>query len=278
MSYLKTSDTENEEPAKLYYEQHGKGQPVILIHGWPLSHQMWEYQVQEIVKAGFQVVTYDRRGFGRSDRPYSGYDYNTLASDLNDLINELDLKDAILVGFSMGGGEVARYIGKYGTSKVDKAVLVSSVCPYMLKSDDNPNGVPKETFIQFKDGIKQDRPAFLKDFGRNFVNYKDNKDSISEAQLHFNWMIAVGASAKATLDCIDSFGKTDFRKDMPKFKLPTLIVHGDADEVVPLDVSAIKAEKLAPQSTLKVISGAPHGLIFTHTEAFNKILIDFLKQ
>ena len=278
MSYLKTSSTENNKPIKLYYEQHGKGQPVILIHGWPLSAQMWEYQIQEIVKAGYQVVAYDRRGFGRSDKPYSGYDYNTLATDLNDLIHELNLKEAILIGFSMGGGEVARYIGNYGTGKLDKAALVSSVCPFMMKTNDNPNGVPEKVFTQFKEAVKKDRPAFLEDFGNNFVNFEDNKDKISEALVHFNWTIAVNASAKATLDCIDSFGKTDFRGDMAKFKLPTLIVHGDADEVVPLDVSAKQAEKLAPKSQLEVISGAPHGLVFTHTKEFNKILIDFLNK
>jgi len=278
MSYLNTSSSENGEPIQLYYQQYGKGQPVILIHGWPLSYQMWEYQIPEIVDAGFQVIAYDRRGFGKSSKPYSGYDYDTLAKDLNDLITDLNLDNAILAGFSMGGGEVARYVGNYGTEKLAKAALISSVVPMMLKTDDNENGVPEKVFTEFKDNIKNDRLAFLKEFGNNFVNYKDNKDRISEAQIHFNWNIAAHASPKATLDCIDSFGKTDFREDCKKFDIPTLIVHGDADDVVPMATSGKAASKIIENSTLEVIKDAPHGLPFTHTKEFNKILLDFIKK
>ncbi|WP_031427702.1 alpha/beta fold hydrolase [Flavimarina sp. Hel_I_48] len=278
MSYLKTTSSENGEPIQLYYEQYGEGQPVILIHGWPLSHQMWEYQIQEIVDAGFQVVAYDRRGFGKSSKPYSGYDYDILAKDLNDLITTLNLKNAILTGFSMGGGEVARYIGNYGTDKLAKAALISSVVPFMLKTDDNENGVPEEVFTEFKKNIKKDRLDFLKSFGENFVNYKDNKDNISEAQMHFNWNIASHASAKASLDCIDSFGKTDFREDCKKFDIPTLIVHGDADEVVPMETSGKAASKIIKDNTFEILKDAPHGLVFTHTKAFNKIFLDFIKS
>ncbi|HEA31534.1 MAG TPA: alpha/beta hydrolase [Leeuwenhoekiella sp.] len=278
MSYLHTTSSENGEPIQLFFEKYGEGQPVILIHGWPLSHQMWEYQTQKIVDAGYQVVAYDRRGFGKSSKPYYGYDYDTLAKDLNDLINALDLKDVILTGFSMGGGEVARYIGKYGTDKVAKAALVSSVVPFMLKTSDNPNGVPEETFESFKKNVKEDRLGFLEEFGDNFVNYKDNKKNISEAQVHFNWSIAAEASPKATLDCIDSFGKTDFRDDCKKFDIPTLIVHGDADNVVPIETAGQAAAKIIKDNNFQIIKGAPHGLVFTHTEEFNTIFLNFLKS
>lgn len=278
MSYLNTSSSENGEPIQLFFEQYGEGQPVILIHGWPLSHQMWEYQTQKIIDAGYQAIAYDRRGFGKSSKPYYGYDYDTLAKDLHDLINALELKDVILTGFSMGGGEVARYIGTYGTDKVAKAALVSSVVPFILKTPDNPDGVPEETFEGFKKNIKEDRLAFLKEFGETFVNYKDNKKKISEAQVHYNWSVAAAASPKATLDCIDSFGKTDFREDCKKFDIPTLIVHGDADQVVPIETAGQAAAKIIKDSNYQIIKDAPHGLVFTHTEEFNTIFLDFLKS
>lgn len=278
MSYFKTSSIENRENIKLYYEDYGTGDPVILIHGWPLSAQMWEYQTQVLVEAGHRVIAYDRRGFGRSDKPWSGYDYDTLAKDLNDLITGLDLKNITIVGFSMGGGEVSRYIGNYGTSKLKKAALISSVAAFILKTDDNPDGVPQETFDEFKAAVRKDRLGFLKDFGNNFVNYDDNKDKISEAQVHFNWSIAAGASPKGTLDCITSFGSTDFRADLEKFDIPTLIIHGDADQVVPIKPSGEQAASIVKDSRYEVIKGAPHGLVFTHTEEVNKILIDFLNN
>jgi len=278
MSYFKTSSIENRETIKLYYEDYGTGDPVILIHGWPLSAQMWEYQTQVLVEAGHRVIAYDRRGFGRSDKPWGGYDYDTLAKDLNDLITGLDLKNVTIVGFSMGGGEVSRYIGNYGTSKLKKAALISSVAAFMLKTDDNPDGVPQETFNDFKAAVRKDRLAFLKDFGDNFVNYDENKDKISEAQVHFNWSIAAGASPKGTLDCITSFGTTDFRADLEKFDIPTLIIHGDADQVVPIKPSGEQAASIVKGSHYEVIEGAPHGLVFTHTDEVNKILIDFLKN
>tara|TARA_R110002020_G_scaffold249927_3_gene463954 strand:- start:104 stop:940 length:837 start_codon:yes stop_codon:yes gene_type:complete len=276
MGYFITSSAENEEPIKLYYEEYGHGKPVILIHGWPLSHQMWEFQIECLVTAGYKVIAYDRRGFGKSDKPWTGYDYDTLAKDLNELIQGLQLSDAILVGFSMGGGEVCRYIGHYGTSNLSKAVLLSSVAGYMLKTDDNRDGLPNETFEEFKRNVRKDRLGFLKEFGNNFVNYDDNKDKISEAQLQYNWTIAAHASPKATIDCIDSFGKTDFRGDLKKFDIPTLIVHGDADEVVPKEPTAEQAAGIVKDSKLEIIKNAPHGLVFTHTEKVNKILLDFL--
>src|SRR5690606_18705668 len=212
MSCFKTKTYEHNENVCLYYEDYGEGQPIILIHGWPLSHKMWEYQIAELVAAGYRVIAYDRRGFGQSDRPWNGYDYDTLASDLNDLIGHLELKDVILIGFSMGGGEVARYIGIYGTQKISKAVLIGAVTPFLLKTDDNPDGVDADVFEGMKEGISKDRPGFFREFGKNFMNYDQNKDRISEAQLDFNWNIACHASPKGTLDCVDSFGKTDFRE------------------------------------------------------------------
>lgn len=278
MSYMKTTSIENGQNINLFYNDYGSGQPVILIHGWPLSHQMWEYQIESLVDAGYRVIAYDRRGFGKSDKPWAGYDYDTLAKDLNDLIIGLDLKDAVIVGFSMGGGEVSRYIGTYGSSKIAKAALISSVSPYMLKTDDNPDGVPQKTFDEFKEAVRSDRLGFLKEFGNNFVNFDENKDKISEAQVHFNWNIAAHASPKATVDCIDSFGTTDFRPDVKKFDVPTLIIHGDADEVVPIKPAGEQAAKLISNSIYKVIEGAPHGCVFTHTETVNEHLLDFLKS
>ena len=276
MSYFKS--TTSTEEVNIFYEDFGKGQPVILIHGWPLSHRMWEYQIEEIVNAGYRCITYDRRGFGESDKPWGKYDYDTLASDLNNLIDHLSLSDSIIVGFSMGGGEVARYIGNYGTNKIAKAALISAVPPFMLKTSDNPDGLDKEVFEGFKKNIREDRAGFLAGFGDKFVNYSDNKDKISKDQVHLNWNIACKASPKATIDCVDSFGLTDFRKDLKKFDVPTLVVHGNADQIVPIEIAGKKSKDLIPNAKYEVIKDAPHGLVITHKKEFNKILIDFLKS
>lgn len=276
MSYFK-SKTATEE-VNIFYEDFGKGQAVILIHGWPLSHRMWEYQIEDIVNAGFRCIAYDRRGFGESDKPWGKYDYDTLASDLNNLIDHLELTDAILVGFSMGGGEVARFIGNYGTGKIAKTALISAVPPFMLKTSDNPDGLDKEVFEGFKKNIRDDRAGFLAGFGDKFVNYSDNKEKISKDQIHLNWSVACKASPKATLDCVDSFGLTDFREDLKKFDVPTLVVHGDADQIVPIEIAGKKSKDLIENAKYEVIKEAPHGLVFTHKKEFNKILIDFLKS
>ncbi|WP_034924010.1 alpha/beta fold hydrolase [Gillisia sp. CAL575] len=276
MSYFK-SKTATEE-VNIFYEDFGKGHAVILIHGWPLSHRMWEYQIEEIVNAGFRCIAYDRRGFGESDKPWGKYDYDTLASDLNNLIDHLELTDAILVGFSMGGGEVARFIGNYGTGKIAKTALISAVPPFMLKTSDNPDGLDKEVFEGFKKNIRDDRAGFLAGFGDKFVNYSDNKEKISKDQVHLNWSVACKASPKATLDCVDSFGLTDFREDLKKFDVPTLVVHGDADQIVPIEIAGKKSKDLIENAKYEVIKEAPHGLVFTHKKEFNKILIDFLKS
>lgn len=278
MSELNTSSLEKSKAIKLAYNDYGDGQPIILIHGWPLNRLMWEYQVDALVSAGYRVISYDRRGFGESSKPWSGYDYDTLAKDLKDLIETLKLEDVILVGFSMGGGEVARFIGNYGTSSVDKAVLISAVTPFMLTTEDN-EAVDVSVFKGMKDGISKDRPQFFKDFGKNFYNYDEFKgDKISNAFLDFTWNLAMQGSKKATLDCVDSFGKTDFREDCKKFDIPTLIVHGDADQIVPIEVSAKKAVELIPNAELEIIKNAPHGLMVTHSEELNTSLLDFIKK
>lgn len=278
MSYIKTTSKEKSNPIHLYYEDYGEGQPVVLVHGWPLSGAMFEYQKEAIVNAGFRCITYDRRGFGKSDQPWNGYDYDTMATDLNDLINSLSLKDVILVGFSMGGGELGRYVGNFGTAHLSKIVFLSSIAPFMLKTDDNPDGVSSETFEEFKEAIRKDRAGFMDDFGKNFVNYEDNKDKVSAKQLHFCWSIAMGASPKGTLDCIDAFGKTDLREDLKKIDIPCLFIHGDKDEVVPIAPTAKQGHKIVKNSLLKVIKGAPHGCVFTHTEEVNSILLDFFNS
>ncbi len=276
MSYFK-SETDSQK-VKIFYEDLGKGDPVILIHGWPLSHRMWEYQVEEIVNAGFRCITYDRRGFGESDKPWGKYDYDTLALDLKNIIEHLDLKNVTIAGFSMGGGEVARYIGKFGSKNIKKAALISAVPPFMLKTKDNPDGIEQKVFDGFKKSIREDRPGFLAGFGKDFVNYSDNKDRISEDQVHFNWIVACLASSKASLDCVDSFAETDFREDLKKFDVPTLILHGDEDNIVPIDIAGKKSSKLVPNAKFEVIKGAPHGLTMTHKKEFNKIFLEFLKS
>jgi len=277
MGLINTNSRENSTKVSLYYEDYGKGQPIILIHGWPLSHRMWDAQIEILVEAGFRVIVYDRRGFGQSSKPYSGYTYNTLANDLNDLIQTLNLKKVILCGFSMGGGEVARYIGKYGTDNVDKAILIGAVTPFLKETKNNKNGVDESVFQGMKEGIDGDRAGFFKDFGKNFVSFDKLQDKVSLAQVELNWSIAMQASKKATLDCVDAFGLTDFREDMKSFDIPTLIVHGDSDQIVPFEVSGKKAHKLLKNSTLRIITDGPHGLSFTHPDELNTAILEFIK-
>ncbi|MFC0186761.1 alpha/beta fold hydrolase [Fictibacillus aquaticus] len=271
--------SENNTPVELYYEDHGTGKPVILIHGWPLSGRSWEKQVPALIDAGYRVITYDRRGFGQSSQPYSGYDYDTFADDLHQLIQQLDLLDVTLVGFSMGGGEVARYIGTYGTERVSKAVLAGAVTPYLYKSSDNPDGgLDDATIAEFEKGVKSDRLAFLDDFTKKFFTAGDKTDLVSEPFRQYIKNIADFASPKGTLDCISAFGRTDFREDLEKFTVPTLVIHGDSDAIVPLEVSGKRAHEMISGSQLAVIEGAPHGFNATHAEEFNRILVNFLKE
>ncbi|MEC9445045.1 MAG: alpha/beta hydrolase, partial [Pseudomonadota bacterium] len=255
-----TVATQDDQPVELYYETQGTGKPVILIHGWPLSGRAWEAQLPALVEAGYQVITYDRRGFGQSSKPWNGYDYDTLAQDLKGLMEALDLQDATIVGFSMGGGEVARYLGKYGSERVSKAVLASAVPPYLFKTDDNPDGGLEESDIQgFLDGVSDDRIAFLNDFTKNFFTPKDGKLLVSKPMRLYNRDIAAFASAKATLDCVKSFSYTDFRDDLKAFDVPTLVIHGDADQIVPIEASGERSHDMIADSRLHVIEGGPHG-------------------
>jgi pimeloyl-ACP methyl ester carboxylesterase len=275
MSYLKVG-YENSAKIRLYYEDQGSGDPVVLIHGWPLSSRSWEKQVPALLKAGYRVISYDRRGFGDSDRPATGYDYDTLASDLNALLEELELEQVTLVGFSMGGGEVARYIGKYGKDRIKKAVFVSAIPPYLLKTTDNPEGVDRSAFTQIEQLIEADRPAFLTNFLSNFYNLNEYSGTlISDEAVRLSWMIAAGASPIGTLTCVNSW-LTDFRKDLQGVSIPTLVVHGDADRIVPLENSGKRMPGLMKDCTLVVIPGGPHGLNWTHAELLNRELLDFL--
>ncbi len=272
------TNKKSKQPVDLFYEDYGTGQPVILIHGWPLSRKSWEQQVWKIVDEGFRCISYDRRGFGISSQPWGEYDYSTLASDLNTIIDGLDLKDAVIVGFSMGGGEVVRYFTDYGADKIAKAVLISSIIPLVKKKDDNPDGVPEEALNGIIDALQKDRVGFLKEFGKSFYNYKDNKDMVSEAQLDYDFIIASHASPRATIQTALAWMNTDFRSELKNVSVPTLIVHGDADETVPQATSANQAAKGIADNTYEVIKGAPHGLNITHADELNKILISFLKK
>ena len=274
-----TVGTEKDQNITINYVDYGEGKPVVLIHGWPLSHLMWENQFMALTGAGYRVVAYDRRGFGESSKPWSGYDYDTFASDLNTLMEELDLNDAALVGFSMGGGEVARYLGKYGSKRVSKAVLMSSITPYLLKTDDNAGGVDKSVFYGMIQGLQKDRPGFLLDFSKSFVNWdKDGRDLLSEAALNHSWDIATWASSKGSVDCVRAFSATDFRADLAKFDVPTLVLQGDADGIVPFEASGKIAHELVADSELVVINGGAHGLTYTQPEQVNSALLDFLAK
>ena len=275
---MPTLSTSTSPGAQLFYQDCGSPSDpaVVLIHGWPLSWRMWEPQIGPLVAAGYRVIAYDRRGFGQSSFPWTGYDYDTFAGDLKDVMDELDLTDAALVGFSMGGGEVARYIGLHGTGRVSKAALVSAVTPFMLKTDDNPGGVPPQVFEDMKAGIKKDRLDFMDGFGEKFVGWGPLDHPISKAQLVYNKSIAAMAQPHATLQCIDAFGKTDFRDDVRQMTVPTLVVHGGADDIVLAEVGGRAAAELLPDGRLEIIGGAPHGLNLTHPARFNELLLDFL--
>jgi pimeloyl-ACP methyl ester carboxylesterase len=275
MPYV-TVGTENSGNIDLYYEDHGTGSPVILIHGWPLSGRSWEKQVPALLDAGHRVITYDRRGFGDSSKPASGYDYNTFAEDLQKLVTKLNLRDVTLVGFSMGGGEVARYLGAYGAERVSKAVFIAAVPPFLLKTPENPEGVDGGVFDGIKKAIAADRLAFLSQFFSNFYNLDLlGGKLISDQVVQLSWNIAAGASPKGTLDCVAAWG-TDFRKDLQGVKVPTLVIHGDADRILPLAATAQRTHNAIQGSRLVVVEGGPHGLTWTHAESVNRHLVEFL--
>ena len=272
--------TENGTPVEVHYTDQGSGAPVVLIHGWPLSGRSWENQLPALIEAGHRVITYDRRGFGDSSQPWSGYDYDTFAADLDALLSHLDVTGATLVGFSMGGGEVARYIARYGTDRVAKAVFAAAVPPYLYVSDDNPDGgLDDATIAQFEDGVRGDRVAFLEQFTTNFFAAGDRTDLISEPGRQYHRHIAEFASPKGTLDCIAAFGRTDFRDDLAKLSdagIPTLVIHGDSDAVVPFEVSGKRTHESVAGAQLALIEGGPHGLNATHAAEFNRALLDFV--
>ena len=276
---MPTFSTTSTPGTVIHYEDiggHGRT-PVVLIHGWPLSHRMWEGQINALTEAGYRCVAYDRRGFGESGRPTEGYDYDTFASDLNDLVRTLALKDATLVGFSMGGGEVVRYLSQYGDEgRVAKAVLIGAVPPYLLKAADNPEGVDGSVFEGMSAAVTHDRISFLGQFFPNFYNLDAEGRDIGADTLAWVKSIAWNASPLATRQCITAFGTTDFRADLSAITVPTLVVHGDADRIVPLDISGRKSAAAIAGSRLEVITGAPHGLTVTHGDVLNALLLEFL--
>jgi non-heme chloroperoxidase len=273
---LITVDEENSSPIDLYFEDQGEGPVVVLIHGWPLNGASWEKQTAALLAAGYRVISYDRRGFGQSDKPATGYDYDTMASDLDTLLTELDLSDVILAGFSMGGGEIARYFGNHGSERVSKAVFISSVAPCLLKTDDNPEGVDRSVFTGIEDAIKADRPAFLQEFLKNFYNFDTlGGKSISQAVIDANWAVAVQASPKGTLDCVGAWLE-DFREDVAAIDVPTLIIHGTEDNIVPIDASGRRMPALIEGASIVEIEGGPHGILWTHADAVNAALLDFI--
>jgi pimeloyl-ACP methyl ester carboxylesterase len=276
MPYL-TVGKENNVDLQIYFEDRGSGRPVVLVHGWPLSGASWEKQSAALLAAGYRVITYDRRGFGRSSQPAEGYDYDTLATDTSLLMEALDLDDVALVGFSMGGGEVARYMGKFNNGRVTKVCFMSSIAPALRKDGNNPDGVDPSVFEGIKRGIEKDRYAFLDDFLKNFYNKKLVVGTdISDAAMHASFNVAAASSYQAMLDCVDAWLE-DFRPDIAQITVPTLVIHGDSDQILPMEATGGRMQALIPGAEMRVIDGGPHGLNWTHATEVNRILLSFLK-
>jgi non-heme chloroperoxidase len=263
---------------QIYYKDWGLGQPVVFSHGWPLSSDSWESQMLFLASNGYRCIAHDRRGHGRSSQPWNGNEMNTYADDLATLMDTLDLKNAVLIGFSAGGGEVARYIGRHGTKRLAKAALISAVTPLMLKTAANPGGLPMEVFDKIRQGCAADRSQFYKDlasgpfFGANRPGAK-----VSQGMMDSFWLQGMQAGAKNTCDCIKAFSETDFTEDLKKFDVPTLIIHGDDDQIVPIGAAALRSSKLVRNATLKIYAGAPHGIAATHRDQLNADLLEFIK-
>src|ERR1700728_4433736 len=275
MSYI-TVGKENSSDIELYYEDHGSGQPIVLIHGYPLSGASWEKQVPALLDAGSRVITYDRRGFGKSSQPTGGYNYGTFAEDLHHLVTQLKLRDFTLVGFSMGRGEVARYFGKYVSKGVSKAVIISGVPPYLLKAADNPDGVDGSVFTGIQKAVAADRYAFFTGFFQNFYNTDAFLGKrVSEQAVQASWNIAAGASATASLACVPAWHE-DFRQDLDRIDVPTLVMHGDADRILPITASGLRTAKLIKGARLAVVKDGPHCITWTHAEEVNSELVNFL--
>jgi non-heme chloroperoxidase len=273
-----TVGRENSADIEIHYEDHGAGQPVVLIHGYPLSGRGWDKQVPALLAAGHRVITYDRRGFGASSQPTTGYDYDTFAADLTALLEHLDLREAVLVGHSMGTGEVTRYLGTRGSARVAKGVLVSPIPPYLLQTPDNPEGVPQSVFDGFAQAAQADAPAWMKGFLDNFYNAETLLGTlVSEQAYQASWNIAVAASATAAVACIPTWA-TDFRADLPKIDVPMLVIQGDADNVLPIDKTGRRLPGLVHDLRLVVIQGGPHGIPWTHADQVNTALLDFIRS
>jgi non-heme chloroperoxidase len=276
MPYFKTNSTTKTNAINIYYQEYGAGKPVIFIHGWPLNHEMWEYQFNDLPNHKIRCIAYDRRGFGKSDRPFEGYNYNTFADDLNELIIQLNLTQIVLVGFSMGGGEIARYIGKYGNDKIEKVVFISAVTPFRMKTADNPDGTEKEKFLETINALMADRPAFLADFGKRFYGVDLMNQPVSKSILEWNQLLCLNSSSIATMECVRAFSETDFRDDLVKIAVPVLIIHGNDDNIVPINASGDKTAALIPNAKYLVYEDAPHGLFITEKEKLNLDLINFI--
>jgi non-heme chloroperoxidase len=277
MKFIETHPDALGNSVNLFYTDLGRGKPVVFIHGWPLNHAMWEYQLAELPKHNLRCIAYDRRGFGKSDYPWENYDYDTFADDLKALLDQLHLTEVTLVGFSMGGGEIARYIGKYGSDKISKVVMISAVTPFMLKTVDNPEGVDKSVFDEMIENIDKDRPAFLADFGKQFYGVSLFNDAVSEQTLQWNQSLCLMSSHKATVDCVRAFSQTDFRTDLAMINVPTLIIHGDDDKTVPIQASGNRTSMMLPNAKYLVYEDAPHGLFITEKDKLNMDLIEFIQ-
>jgi non-heme chloroperoxidase len=270
---------ENGQDIDLHFDDVGSGEPVVLIHGWPLSGRSWEPQIAALVEAGYRAISYDRRGFGLSSQPWEGYDYDTLTADLHALLEHLDLRGATLVGFSMGGGEVARYVATHRTVRVSRAVFAAAVPPFLHKSGENPDGaVDDATVNRYLNAVREDRPAFLDEFMTDFFTVGDRTDLVSVPAHAYNVGIAEFASPHGTLECIRTVSYTDFRSDLEQFDIPTLVIHGDSDVIVPFEVAGQRTHETISGSQLALIEAAPHGLNLTHAEQFNRALLDFLRS
>ena len=277
MSYIDVGKA-NSTSIHLYYEDHGSGQPVVLIHGYPLSSGSWEKQVPALLNAGHRVIAYDRRGFGKSSQPTTGYNYDTFAEDLYKVVQQLKLRDFVLVGFSMGGGEVARYIGKYGSRDVSKAVIIGGIPPYLLKTQDNPEGVDGAVFEGIQKAVAADRYAFFTEFFKNFYNTDVLLGKrVSEQAVQASWNVACISSATASLACVPTWHE-DFRKDLAKIDVPTLVIHGDSDRIVPISAAGQRTVKLVKGAEMVVIKDGPHNVAWTHSEEVNTAMLEFLAK
>ena len=271
MASIQTTDG-----VELYVKDWGKGAPVVLIHGWPLSSDSWDLIGIKLVQAGYRVISYDRRGFGRSDQPWQGYEYDTLADDLRAVITEKNLDSVTLVGFSMGGGEVARYLSRYQGDKIKKVALLSSVVPFLLKTDNHQDGVPNSVFDDILNGLIKDRPHFYSSFFKDFYGVGLLDHPVSQDFINWNTQVALQASLKATLDCVVAFSQTDFRPDLASFNIPTLVIHGTADKTVPIEITAHAVKEALPHATLIEYDGEPHGILATSTGRLVEDLLAFL--